>query len=602
MSQAGAYITTSGPGAVVETLTGNSGGAVGPNGGNINVVGTGSITVTGNPGTSTLTISSSGGGGGITTLDGDAGFATGSTVSITAGNSTQACGSSVLFTGDDVSALTLGVTDAANNTIIGLQAGNESITGSTNVGLGLGVLQSLTSGSGNTALGSNSLVSILTGAQNVCIGNGSGTNYVGAESNNICIGNSETGTIGDNGVITIGNQSGNTTACYIGGIYGTSLSGSSVVVTSGGRLGVGSGGGGGVTTIDGDTGFASGATVNINSGNSSQLCGSSVSFIGDDSATVTLNVTDLYDNIIIGKDSGNASITGNGNVAVGYNTFIQLGTGAFNQAFGYEASRTITTGSYNIAIGQGAKESDREGSYDVAIGSSSLGNIETSTNNYNTAVGHDSLAGLSTGIYNVALGQAAGSSYNAGESSNIMINSAGIAGESNTLRIGGATGTSDQQLSSAYIAGIQGNSLSGKPVVVTSGDQLGVASGFTGNSILYSSLGILMGAPGVLTYAIPGYSGSSYTSSQYFYFPYAGTISNLYFNCSSNSSTTNNTITLYKNGSSTSLVVTTTALTTGLYSDTTHSVAVAAGDHMQWVGSASTTGYIDGQITMNFNG
>ena len=43
----------------VATLTGNSGGSVGPTGGTINVVGSGDITVTGNPGTSTLTISAS---------------------------------------------------------------------------------------------------------------------------------------------------------------------------------------------------------------------------------------------------------------------------------------------------------------------------------------------------------------------------------------------------------------------------------------------------------------------------------------------------------------------------------------------------------------
>jgi len=44
----------------VATLTGNSGGAVGPTVGNIDVIGSGGITVTGNPGTSTLTISDSG--------------------------------------------------------------------------------------------------------------------------------------------------------------------------------------------------------------------------------------------------------------------------------------------------------------------------------------------------------------------------------------------------------------------------------------------------------------------------------------------------------------------------------------------------------------
>jgi hypothetical protein len=48
--------TASGTG-IVQTLTGNTGGAVGPTGGNINVIGEGNITVTGDPGTSTLTIS-----------------------------------------------------------------------------------------------------------------------------------------------------------------------------------------------------------------------------------------------------------------------------------------------------------------------------------------------------------------------------------------------------------------------------------------------------------------------------------------------------------------------------------------------------------------
>jgi len=48
-------IAFSGPAAPIATLTGNSGGAVGPTASNINVIGTGSITVVGTPGTSTLT-------------------------------------------------------------------------------------------------------------------------------------------------------------------------------------------------------------------------------------------------------------------------------------------------------------------------------------------------------------------------------------------------------------------------------------------------------------------------------------------------------------------------------------------------------------------
>ena len=51
---ANGYVTFTGTGST-ETLTGNSGGAVSPSGGNINTVGTGSITIVGNPGTNTLT-------------------------------------------------------------------------------------------------------------------------------------------------------------------------------------------------------------------------------------------------------------------------------------------------------------------------------------------------------------------------------------------------------------------------------------------------------------------------------------------------------------------------------------------------------------------
>lgn len=57
--------------AGILTITGNTGGAVGPNGGgNINIVGDGFITITGNPGTNTLTVSlANGGNATVTTTD-----------------------------------------------------------------------------------------------------------------------------------------------------------------------------------------------------------------------------------------------------------------------------------------------------------------------------------------------------------------------------------------------------------------------------------------------------------------------------------------------------------------------------------------------------
>lgn len=57
MSQSGSFGSGTGSGSV-NTLTGNTGGAVGPDvSNNINVVGTNPLTVTGSPGTNTLTVS-----------------------------------------------------------------------------------------------------------------------------------------------------------------------------------------------------------------------------------------------------------------------------------------------------------------------------------------------------------------------------------------------------------------------------------------------------------------------------------------------------------------------------------------------------------------
>lgn len=62
MSQYNIVDSGSTPAPNVETLTGNTGGAVPPTGNNINILGSGSVNVAGNAGTSTLTISISGSG------------------------------------------------------------------------------------------------------------------------------------------------------------------------------------------------------------------------------------------------------------------------------------------------------------------------------------------------------------------------------------------------------------------------------------------------------------------------------------------------------------------------------------------------------------
>jgi len=92
------YISNSTNQRSIRTLTGNTGGALEPIAGNINLLGSGGITITGDPTTATLTVS---GAGFITQLDGDTGSAlpSGGIVAILSGTSsnlvTEAIGDTV---------------------------------------------------------------------------------------------------------------------------------------------------------------------------------------------------------------------------------------------------------------------------------------------------------------------------------------------------------------------------------------------------------------------------------------------------------------------------------------------------------------------------
>lgn len=144
------------------------------------------------------------------------------------------------------------------NTFLGTSAaGNFTITGAGNTGIGNVSMQVITSGGDNSALGYNSLTSITSGASNVAIGSAvlggliSGNNNVGigasisngaagnqyttSESSNIVIAN--IGVRGESGVIRIGD--GNQTQCFIAGIFGVTVgvSGTPVVIDNAGNLG-----------------------------------------------------------------------------------------------------------------------------------------------------------------------------------------------------------------------------------------------------------------------------------------------------------------------------------------------------------------------------
>jgi hypothetical protein len=196
---------------------------------------------------------------------------------------------------------------------------------------------------------------------------------------------------------------------------------------------------GGITAINGDTGTLvtpSGGLVKI----SGIYSGASVKFTGL-GHELDLLVTDINANTYVGLNSGTSG-------------------GTSNVGFGRSALNTVTTGQYNGAIGNFALTSLTSGSN-------------------NEAIGEETLVGLKTGTYNIGIGANAGSFYNDNESNNILLNNSGITGESNVLRIGADTGTGNQQLNKAFIAGIRDVTTDvddAIPVLVSSTGQLGTVS------------------------------------------------------------------------------------------------------------------------------
>lgn len=372
MSQAGSFNTgVLPPGGGVETITGNSGGAVGPDGANnINVIGDGTtIDVVGNPGTNTLTVSLIGGEA-ANSFPTDSGTAIPSSgiLNITAGNSTGNSGRSVKFTGSGNTA-TLNVTDVNNNTLIGSTAGNASLSGSSNAAFGQGAMSSNTTGGFNTVIGAQAghwLAGWLTGINpsfNTLIGfqAGIGLDDGAGESNNILIG--AAGSHLDNNTLRIGNGSGvgaqQLNKAYISGIAGVNVGSVTTVVTeSGDQLGtavITAGTGititpganlitiattaltSAITSITGDTGGAqSGPAITLAGGTTGLSFGGSANTITTTFAGITANggsvllATDATTSTInVGTGAGVKNVT-LGSVTSTSATTVRSGSGALN--------------------------------------------------------------------------------------------------------------------------------------------------------------------------------------------------------------------------------------------------------------------------------
>ncbi len=263
MSQLARLIPSSGPGSgTVKSLTGNTGGAVGPDGtGTIFVVTANSTPVfAGNAGTFTETLDFN-----LSNL------VLGSSLpSVTGGAQNVGVGSLVLNSVTSGSQNTAvgyragtSITTAPTNTLVGAFAGNAITTGASNTAVGQSALQVFTTGAANAgsnaAFGIGALGTLLTGVRNTGIAGGSGiltgsyniflgqangtgssgNNYTGAESANILIGS--LGTLGESNTIRIGSAgsgTGQQNRFFAAGIDGVNVGSVATVVTeSGNQLG-----------------------------------------------------------------------------------------------------------------------------------------------------------------------------------------------------------------------------------------------------------------------------------------------------------------------------------------------------------------------------
>ena len=183
-------------------------------------------------------------------------------------------------------------------------------------------------------------------------------------------------------------------------------------------------------------------------------------------------------NTAVGARSLESNTTGSPNTAVGFEALRGNTNGQANTAVGFHALfanigtnpnfPNANAGDFNTAVGHQALFHNTHGSGNTADGLQAL--YTNTSGGSNTAIGVSALFRNQDGTDNIALGTYAGSNLTSGDN-NIDIGNPGVAGESNTIRIG--TGGTHN---ATFIAGISGSPIAGAAVVVNGNGRLGVAT------------------------------------------------------------------------------------------------------------------------------
>src|SRR5882724_1479281 len=222
-----------------------------------------------------------------------------------------------------------------------------------------------------------------------------------------------------------------------------------------------------------NTGVGAGTLV-LNTADSNTAVGAAALLFNTTGAENTAGGTDAlvyndsgFDNTAVGAFALFSNTSGFQNMAIGGQALFSNQSGGLNTAVGFRALHDNLAGD-NTAVGDDALSNNTMGNENTAIGGGALASNQTG--NANTAVGFEALLN-NTGTANIAIGIRAGQNLTTGVR-NIDIYDQGIAGESDTIRIG----TPGFQ-SATYIAGINGQTASGGiAVFVKSDGKLGTAT------------------------------------------------------------------------------------------------------------------------------
>ncbi len=251
----------------------------------------------------------------------------------------------------------------ANNTFIGINSGNFTMTGSNNTANGVQSLYSNTTGYNNTALGFQSILSSSSGYENTAIGVNSLYSTTTGYQNTAL------------GVQSLfSNSSGYwNTALGLNSLYSNTTGHENTAVGLGSlqlnKTGFGNTAVGHVSLISNTTG-----SYNTANGIQSLYSNTTGSYNTANGNRSLYSNTTGFVNTANGDNSLYSNTTGSNNTAIGTGALFYNTTGSYNTALGNETGSTITTGSNLTCIGYNAEPTSATATNEITLGN---GNVLT---------------------------------------------------------------------------------------------------------------------------------------------------------------------------------------------------------------------------------